>query len=139
VSPALQIARHRLQRAQEALTEADVLIDSARWRGALNRVYYAAFYAARAALAARDLDSSRHSGVIALFQLHFVKTGLIPATAARTLPRLFEARQTSDYADGADPSADEVRSFRSDVDAFITACVRAVEEASTGPGEASEG
>jgi uncharacterized protein (UPF0332 family) len=107
--------------------------------GALNRVYYAAFYAARAVLAARDLDSSRHSGVIALFQLHFVKTGLLPAAAARTLPRLFEARQTSDYADGADPSADEVRSFRGDVDAFITACVRAVEEASTGPGKAFEG
>lgn len=129
MSPGLEIARHRLQRARETVEEADVLIASSRWRGALSRLYYAAFYAARAVLATRDLDSSRHSGAIALFQQHFVKTGEVPTAVARTLPRAFGLRQTSDYADDADPSPDEVRSLRSEVEAFVAACAQVVEAA----------
>ena len=129
VSPQLEIARHRLQRARDTTEEADVLIAARRWRGALNRLYYAAFYAARAVLATTDLDSSRHSGVIALFQKHFVKTDIVPAAVARTLPRAFESRQTSDYADTGDPSADTVRILRTEIEAFIAACAGVVEDA----------
>jgi len=53
--------------------EASLLIEQRHSTGALNRLYYAA----RALLATKSLDSARHSGVIALFQEHFVKTGLI--------------------------------------------------------------
>jgi hypothetical protein len=39
----------------------------------------AAFHAARALLATCGLDSRRHSGIIGMFQQHFVKTGIVPA------------------------------------------------------------
>lgn len=81
------------------LDEANLLLEQRHFTGALNHLYYAAFYAARALLATKTLDSSRHSGVIALFQEHFLKTGLIPPDVARALPRAFEKRQTSDYGD----------------------------------------
>ena len=42
------MSRHRLRLAHETLQEADVLLAASRWRGAANRLYYAAFYAARA-------------------------------------------------------------------------------------------
>ena len=106
-----------------------MLIASSLWRGALSRLYYAAFYAARAVLATRDLDSARHGGAIALFQQHFVKTGVVPTTVARTLPRAFELRQTSDYADEADPGPDDVRSLRTEIDAFVAVCAQVVEAA----------
>ena len=92
VSPSDELARRRIARAHEALDEADLLIERRHFSGALNRLYYAAFYAARALLAMRTLDSSRHSGVIALFQEHFVRTGLISTDVARALPRAFEKR-----------------------------------------------
>jgi len=126
VSPQFEIARHRLQVARDTLQEADVLIAANRWRGALNRLYYASFYAARALLATRDLDSARHSGVIALFQQHFVKTDFVPSAIGKTLPRAFEARQTSDYADVADLSQDDVRQLRTEIVAFIAVCERVV-------------
>ena len=88
----------------------------------LNRLYYAAFYAARALLATKALDSSRHSGVIALFQEHFVKTGLITTDAARALPRAFEKRQTSDYGDFSEPTRDEVLSLCDQVQALVASC-----------------
>ena len=40
------LAAHRLSRARDALAEADVLVSAQRWTGALNRLYYALFYAA---------------------------------------------------------------------------------------------
>lgn len=128
MSPLFEIARHRLRLAHDTLQEADVLLTESHWRGALNRLYYAAFYAARALLATRDLDSARHSGVIALFQQHFVKTDLVPSTIGRTLPRSFETRRTSDYADVADLDEEEVRQLRTDVVAFVAACERVVEQ-----------
>jgi uncharacterized protein (UPF0332 family) len=122
VTPRDQLAYHRIARAHEALEEADLLIEQRHFTGAVNRLYYAAFYAARALLATRTLDSSRHSGVIALFQEHFVKTGLISTDAARALPRAFEKRQTSDYGDFSEPTSDEVLSLRDQVQTFVASC-----------------
>ena len=125
MNPSDVLARHRIARAHAALQEADLLIEQQHFSGALNRVYYAAFYAARALLATRNLDSSRHSGVIALFQEHFVRTGIVPTDTARALPRAFEKRQTSDYGDFSEPSSDEVVSLRSQVETFVRACEQA--------------
>jgi uncharacterized protein (UPF0332 family) len=44
---------------------------------AVNRAYYAIFYAANALLATQGLSRSKHSGVIAAFRQHFVKPGQI--------------------------------------------------------------
>ena len=111
-----------MARAHTALHEADLLIEQEQFSGALNRVSYAAFYAARALLAIRSLDSSRHSGVIALFQEQFVRTGLVSTETARALPRAFEKRQTSDYGDFSEPSSEEVLSLRDQVQAFVRSC-----------------
>jgi uncharacterized protein (UPF0332 family) len=120
------LARHRLTRARDALGEADLLASAHRWNGALNRLYYAAFYAARASLALKRLDSSRHSGVITLFQEHFVKAGAISSAVARALPQAFSKRQRSDYGDFADSDAAEVQALRDHVERFIRACEEVV-------------
>jgi uncharacterized protein (UPF0332 family) len=121
------LARHRLARARTALDESDVLLGQGHVSGALNRVYYAAFYAARAVLATVNLDSSRHSGVISLFQQHFVKTGLVQTDIAKALPRAFEKRQTADHGDFSEPTREEVLSLRDQVEAFVLACQRVVD------------
>ena len=129
MNPSDALAQHRIARAHAALHEADLLIEQQHFSGALNRVYYAAFYGARALLATRNLDSPRHSGVIALFQEHFVRTGLVPTDTARALPRAFEKRQTSDYGDFSEPSSDEVLALRGQVEVFVLACAQAVQKA----------
>lgn len=88
----------------------------------MNRFYYAAFYAARALLALKQLDSSKHSGVISLFQRHFVKDRLIDAQVARVLPSAFEKRQDTDYEDFVTVTPAEVSSLKEDVRRFIDEC-----------------
>lgn len=61
-----KLATHRLKRSKNTLQEAITLVKSGSLNGALNRLYYAAFYAARSLLATKELDSSKHSGVISL-------------------------------------------------------------------------
>lgn len=122
------LAQRRIDRAIEALREADLLIADGRWRGAINRLYYAAFYAAKALLAVRNLDTSKHSGTIALFQQHFVKTQLVPTDRARGLSRAFDKRQLTDYADSSDPGPDDVREIDDPVRRLVEFCARFVEQ-----------
>lgn len=95
------LARHRLARARDALVESRTLFEAGRLGGTINRFYYAAFHAARALLATKRLDSARHSGVIALFQQHFVKTGVIGVDVARALPRAFETGEAHRLGDSS--------------------------------------
>lgn len=69
---------YRLEQADETLREANILLSAGALRGAVNRAYYAMFYAALALLATRQLGSSKHSGVLALFDREFVKPGAMP-------------------------------------------------------------
>ena len=117
-----KLARHRLGRAKAAFSEGDHLLKAKAFMGAVNRFYYAAFYAARALLAVRELDSSRHSGVISMFQAQFVKPGLISTEKAKALPRAFEKRQKSDYGDFSTVTATEAQTIRKDVGDFLEEC-----------------
>lgn len=117
-----KLARHRLGRAKQAFSEGEHLLTKRASMGAVNRFYYAAFYAARSLLATRELDSSRHSGVISLFQAQFVKPGLISTENAKALPRAFEKRQKSDYGDFSTVTAKEAQAIRNEVSDFLEAC-----------------
>ncbi|NUO81941.1 HEPN domain-containing protein [candidate division KSB1 bacterium] len=78
--PQKKVIDRRLQRAHEALTEAKILMDAHHYIGAVNRFYYACFYAVTALFETQDLSSSKHSGVRSLFNLHFVKSRAIPSS-----------------------------------------------------------
>ena len=71
-----KLSKIRLSRARIAWKEGLALFEHGFFMGAVNRFYYAAFYAARDLLATKELDSSKHSGVIALFHKHFLRTHL---------------------------------------------------------------
>lgn len=116
------LAMHRMVRAHEALREGDLLLAEQSARGAVNRFYYAAFYAVRSLLATRGLDSSRHAGVIALFHEHFVKTGTVSKQNARALSRSFEKRQKTDYADFVSVTIEEALAVRQGTHVLIEEC-----------------
>jgi uncharacterized protein (UPF0332 family) len=90
---------YRLEQAHETLREAEILLDAAALRGAVNREYYAMFYALLALLATKRLGTSKHSGAISLFDREFVKPGLFPRELSRALHLAFERRQSHDYAE----------------------------------------
>ena len=108
-SPKQELVAYRLQRAREALSDAESDLQEERLNSAANRTYYAMFYATIALLATRDLSSSRHSGVIGLFYKHLVQSGEFPPELAQHLGRAFEMRTNTDYKDFAVPDSVKVR------------------------------
>lgn len=117
-----KLADSRLAQAREAFQEGTILLDKNSLRGALNRFYYAAFYAARALLATKALDSSKHSGAISLFHEHFVKTSQLDREKAKALSRSFEMRQDSDYEDFVQITREETLKIQQEVRVFLDEC-----------------
>jgi uncharacterized protein (UPF0332 family) len=92
-----ELVRYRIDQAYETLREAEILLGESALRGAVNRAYYAMFYALLALLATKQLGTSKHSGALGLFDREFVKTGLFPRELSRSLRLAFNLRQTQDY------------------------------------------
>lgn len=89
---------YRLEQADTALKDARLLVAySGSALGIINRAYYAMFYATLALLQDRSSVPSKHSGVITLFDVEFVKTGLFSKHLSKSLHRAFDFRQESDY------------------------------------------
>lgn len=91
--------KYRIGRAKETIEEVRVHIDNRFWNTAINRMYYACFYAVSALLARDKIDVSSHSGVRQKFGENFVKSGLIDRDLAKHFTELFEKRQKVDYND----------------------------------------
>lgn len=93
------IVKHRMERAHETLIDADVLIQSHRYNAAVNRLYYACFYAVMALLIKHRVHAQTHDGVKQMFGLYFVVTNKIDKQFARFYGQLFNARISGDYDD----------------------------------------
>jgi len=86
-----------LERASESLLAAQALHARGFYDFAASRAYYAAFYAATAALLRENLVVGKHSGVIALVHRHLVRTGRLAEEQGKVLNWLFELRGVGDY------------------------------------------
>ena len=72
-----KIIKYRITRARETLKEVDVHIENQLWNTAVNRLYYACYYAVIALLISKEIKTHTHAGARQMFGLHFIKTGLI--------------------------------------------------------------
>lgn len=84
-------------KAEESLASARREFEAGSFSFAMNRLYYAAFYAVSALLMEHDLSLKKHSGVRAAFHQRFIKTGVIDPEWGRLYDQLFEDRQEGDY------------------------------------------
>ena len=94
-----ELSKYRYECAEEALQDAEIMFDNGRYKNALNRAYYAVFYALRAVNALDGFDSSKHSGVIAHFNQTYVKTGIFKKEISRIIKLASEKREQADYLD----------------------------------------
>lgn len=91
------LVAYRMEQANEALRSAELNLSERMVRSAVNRAYYAMFYAVLALLATRRAETSRHSGAISLFDREFVKPGVLAKDFSRWLHQGFSERQEADY------------------------------------------
>lgn len=95
----IQYIRHRLSRAKETLEEASLLFKGGFTSGVVNRIYYACFYAVSVLLFSEGHSSSKHSGIMSLFDRLWIKPKRLPSNMGIFYHRMFEYRQKGDYED----------------------------------------
>jgi len=104
------IVRYWLDKAHESLASARSEAVASRSSFAINRCYYAAFYAASAVLLSEGRRFRKHSGVRAGVHQHLIRTGRLDEAWGRFYDQLSGDRQEADYVELAafDPeSVDE--------------------------------
>jgi uncharacterized protein (UPF0332 family) len=114
-----KLVTYRLEQAEETLRAARDLSVAGHYRDAVNRAYYAMFYCGLALLTSKGLGASRHSGVLSLFNRHFIKTGEFPLEYGRHLREAFELRQDSDYREFVQVTAEQAQETIANADAFL--------------------
>lgn len=113
------LVEHRLRQSRDTLDAGRKLLESGYYRDAINRGYYAMFYAGLALLASRALGTSKHTGMLSLFGQEFVKTGLFSANVGRHLRQAFELRQECDYEDFVDPTREQAEEIIENAGKFL--------------------
>ncbi len=114
------LIQYRMERARQTLDTAKKMRNQkADAASIVNRSYYAMFYAALALLATIGEETSKHSGVMSLFDRHFIKTGVLPREMSRFLHAAFDMRQAADYEDKAEISDSMAGQIFEFAEAFI--------------------
>ena len=115
-----EVSAH-LDRADTNLQVARELLEKGYYDVSASRAYYAAFYAASALLSNAGIDTSKHSGVIALVHQRFVKSGKLSKEQGRNLNWLFELRSVGDYGVSVHVGQDDARRAVTVTEDFIEA------------------
>jgi len=110
-----------LEKARRAISDAIYLQRDERIEASINRAYYAALHAARAALLTRGESPRSHHGVHTRFALHFIATGEIKRTIGDTLVLAARERERSDYEPLSAFDARAAADLIADVEQFVAA------------------
>ena len=103
-----EYVKYRIESARKTFEAAKVLSENGFWNSAVNRLYYAVFYAVNALLILNEIQTKSHSATKSQFSLHFVKTGRFDKKYGRLLSELFDWRQKGDYENMFDYNSDLV-------------------------------
>ena len=87
----------KIERANEAIKEVPYLIAQGFYRTAVNRLYYSCYYVVSALLLQKGHSARTHNGIIALFSMNFVKTGIVNDADGKLYRSLYELRLTGDF------------------------------------------
>ncbi|MBN1925070.1 MAG: HEPN domain-containing protein [Prolixibacteraceae bacterium] len=102
---------YRISRAKDTLKEVNLHVDNELLNTAVNRLYYACYYAVIALLLSNEINVQTHAGVRQMFGLHFIKPGLIDKELGKFYSDIFDKRQTGDYDDFVSFTKEEVVSM----------------------------
>lgn len=93
------LIKYRLERSNESLKAAQLMLENSMYIPAMNRIYYSMFYAVQSLLILAEKGFSKHGQVKGFFNREYIKTGIFPKEFGRLFNTIFEYRQKFDYVD----------------------------------------
>ncbi len=77
------LVQYRLERGVNSLEEAQYMAKGGYYNAAINRLYYACYYAVVALLLKNDIPAQTHHGVRSMLGLHFTSKGKLSMDSNR--------------------------------------------------------
>ena len=114
-----EIVTLRFDNAHQALDDAACMLERKSFRAAMNRCYYAAFYAASASALNDNRTFRKHSGLISYFHAEYIKPGLLDRKLGRILQVAFDNRSEADYQDVVRFTRDDVQAAIEQAEEFV--------------------
>jgi uncharacterized protein (UPF0332 family) len=111
--------KNSLDLALDTFDDAKFLAQYARYRGAVNRCYYAYYYLAKGILVTKGIVAKTHKGLNSEFGRVFIKSAEIPLEYGEYLGYLFRERQTADYEPDEEIGKEEIDKALFMVEEFI--------------------
>jgi uncharacterized protein len=105
------LVAHRLDKSGDAIRAAEYMLDRGMLIFAMNRIYYALYYAVQGLLALHGVSFSKHGQVKGYFNREFIKSGKLPKDLGRIYNKAFEFRQKYDYVDFTSPSKEMISDY----------------------------
>lgn len=121
---------YRLKQAEETLSEADKMVaENFSARTIVSRAYCAMFYSLLALFIKTGINTttSKHSGVISLFDKEFVKNGKIDKHYSSILHSSFDSRLEGDYKEFVELTMDDATEAVKCSRAFLDEITRIIE------------
>jgi uncharacterized protein (UPF0332 family) len=87
-----ELVFYRINKSKNTFAEIPFL-DNRLWNTAVNRLYYACYYAVIALLIDHKIERLTHAGARQMFGLHFIKTGVIEKELGKFYSQLFDLRK----------------------------------------------
>lgn len=115
----IDLARYRLNKAKDTLSDSKKYIESATLASTVNRIYYSMFYAVNGLLITRGLSSSKHSGVLSIFNREIVNKGHLEKKWGEFYSDMFKRRQKGDYQDFVEFEKQDVEAWLKKSEEFI--------------------
>lgn len=114
-----EYVKYRIERAKETYDDALLLFKKGSWNSSINRLYYAAFYAAIALLLFFGMEVKSHHGVKRKLG-ELVISNKFDRENARIFGVLFDLRNKGDYDDLFDFNSEMVENLLKPVELFIS-------------------
>ena len=122
------IVLYRIEKAHTAIEDIHKIMSLELWSIIANRMYYALYYAASALLIHDGHKVNTHKGVIALFNLNYVKNGPLTREDGALFANIFSFRKGSDYDDFIDATEEDVQRYLPRVETLVDRIVALTEK-----------
>jgi uncharacterized protein (UPF0332 family) len=130
------LLKYRIKQAEETLSDAEAMKKAGlSARSIVNRAYYAMFYGVLGLFLKANviLKTSKHSGIISMFDREFVLSGKIDRDFSKSLHKMFNLRQAADYKELVDISPEDAEDALNKAGNFVDEIKRVVDSLPTIP------
>lgn len=125
----IEYSKLRIETAYKTYQAAKVLSQNGFWNSAINRLYYAVFYAVNALLASNEVYTQSHSGMRTQFSKWFIKTGRLDKKYGKLLAQPYVWRQKGDYENLFDFTEENVNQLFEPVNEMLDAIEKEIKNA----------